>query len=70
MGTSKYTQSTILPHKHGTVTDGKTLSHQHPITYVSGLFQGSEFNWSALTKEAYKIHITVIIYSINYLSIW
>ena len=27
----------------------------HPITYVSGLFRGSQLNWAALTKEAYAI---------------
>ena len=25
----------------------------HPITYVSRLFRGSQLNWAALTKEAY-----------------
>ena len=28
----------------------------HPITYVSGQFQGSQLNWAALTKEAYAIY--------------
>ena len=28
----------------------------HPITYVSGLFRGSQLNWAALTKEAYAIY--------------
>ena len=31
----------------------------HPITYVSGLFQGSQLNWAALTKEAYAIYLSV-----------
>ena len=29
----------------------------HPITYVSGLFKGSQVNWATLTKEAYAIYI-------------
>ena len=31
----------------------------HPITYVSGLFRGSQLNWVTLTKEAYAIYISV-----------
>ena len=45
--------------KQTTVFDGRTLSHQHPINYVSVLFKGSQLNWAALTNEAYVIHMTV-----------
>ena len=31
----------------------------HPITYVSGLFHGSQLNWATLTKEAYAIYMSV-----------
>ena len=31
----------------------------HPVTYVSGLFWGSQLNWAALTKEAYTIYLLV-----------
>ena len=31
----------------------------HPITYVSGLFCGSQLNWATLTKEAYVIYMSV-----------
>ena len=31
----------------------------HPITYVSGLFKGSQVNWATLTKEAYAIYMSV-----------
>ena len=31
----------------------------HPITYVSRLFRGSQLNWAALTKEAYTIYMSV-----------
>ena len=27
----------------------------HPVSYISGLFRGSQLNWAALTKEAYAI---------------
>ena len=31
----------------------------HPITYISGLFKGSQLNWVALTKEAYAIYMSI-----------
>ena len=31
----------------------------HPITYVSRLFRGSQLNWATLTKEAYTIYMSV-----------
>ena len=31
----------------------------HPITYISGLFCGSQLNWATLTKEAYAIYMSV-----------
>ena len=41
-------------------TDNKpTKSVHHPIAYVSGLFRGSQLNWTALTKEAYAIYLSV-----------
>ena len=30
----------------------QTNGTDHPITYVSGLFHGSQLNWATLTKEA------------------
>ena len=38
---------------------GKVLKELHPVTYVSGLFHGSQLNWAALTKEAYTIYLSV-----------
>ena len=29
------------------------------VTYVSGLFRGSQLNWATLTKEAYAIYMSV-----------
>ena len=37
----------------------KTNGTDHPITYVSGLFHGSQLNWATLTKEAYTIYMSV-----------
>ena len=31
----------------------------HPVSYTSGLFRGSQLNWAALTKEAYTIYMSV-----------
>ena len=36
----------------------KTVIH-HPVTYISGLFRGSQLNWAVLTKEAYAIYLSV-----------
>ena len=48
---SKYTYAGVLT-QHSNGTD-------HPITYVSGLFRGSQLNWATLTKEAYEIYTSV-----------
>ena len=48
---SKYAYAGILT-QH---TDGT----DHPITYVSRLFRGSQLNWATLTKEAYAIYMSV-----------
>ena len=48
---SKYAYAGILT-QHTDSTD-------HPITYVSGLFCGSQLNWATLTKEAYAIYMSV-----------
>ena len=48
---SKYAYAGILmQHSNGT---------DHPITYVSGLFCGSQLNWAILTKEAYAIYMSM-----------
>ena len=48
---SKYAYAGILT-QHSNGTD-------HPITYVSGLFHGSQLNWATLTKKAYAIYMSV-----------
>ena len=35
------------------------MTTHHPVTYVSGLFRGSQLNWAALTREAYAIYMSV-----------
>ena len=41
------------------MVEGKTVTTNHPVAYVSGLFRGSQLNWAALTKEAYAIYMSV-----------
>ena len=57
---SKHSWSGILIQYMGQVKeDGTKLNVTHPITYQSGTFQGSQKNWSTLTKEAYAIYISL-----------
>ena len=44
---------------HDYIIEGKERTILHPITYVSGLFRGSQLNWDTLTKEAYAIYMSV-----------
>ena len=53
---SKYAWSAVLT-QSCEAPDGSTTLH--PITYLSGLFRGSQCNWAALTKEAYAIYVAV-----------
>ena len=39
--------------------DGKSVTIDHPVTFVSGLFRGSQLNWTALMKEAFAIYMSV-----------
>ena len=48
---SKYAYAGVLT-QHSNGTD-------HPITYVSGLFCGSQLNWATLSKEPYAIYMSV-----------
>ena len=38
--------------------EGEETKLLHPITYMSGLFRGSQLNWACLTKEAYAIYMS------------
>ena len=37
----------------------KEVKILHPITYMSGLFRGSQMNWACLTKEVYAIYMSI-----------
>ena len=44
---------------HIQVIDGKSITTDHPVAFVSGLFRGSQLNWATLTKEAFAIYMSV-----------
>ena len=56
---SKYGWAGVLTQAHTSMVEGKTVTMDHPVAYVSGLFRGSQLNWAALTKEAYAIYMSV-----------
>ena len=49
----------VLTQAHTSMVEGKTVTTDHQVAYVSGLFRGSQLNWAALTKEAYAIYMSV-----------
>ena len=56
---SKHRWAGVLTKEFKTEVKGKVLKELHPITYISGLFCGSQLNWASLTKEAYAIYLSV-----------
>ena len=56
---SKYGWAGVLMQEHTSVLNGKKTTTKHPVVYISGLFQGSQLNWVAMTKEVYAIYMTV-----------
>ena len=39
--------------------DGKSVTTDHPVAFVSGLFRGSQLDWAALIKEAFAIYMSM-----------
>ena len=56
---SKYGWAGVLTQPHIMTIDGKSTTTDHPVTFVSGLFRGSQLNWAALTKEAFAIYMSI-----------
>ena len=56
---SKYGWTGVLTEGHTSVIDGKEVTTNHPVSFVSGMFCGSQLNWAAMTKEAYAIYMTI-----------
>ena len=47
---SKYASAGVLTQEYQYDKDSGKVSINHQITYISGLFKGSQLNWAALTK--------------------
>ena len=56
---SKYSWVGVLTQSHTTDIDGKSLTTDHLVAFVSGLFRDSQLNWAALMKEAFAIYMSV-----------
>ena len=56
---SKFAWACVLTQEYEHEFDGKKRKILHPITYMSGLFKGSQVNWATLTKEAYAIYVSM-----------
>ena len=56
---SKFGWAGVLTQSHTIVIDGKFTTTDHPVTFVSVLFRGSQLNWATLTKEAFAIYMSV-----------
>ena len=65
---SKYGWAGVLTQAHTSMVEGKRVTTDHPVAYVSGLFRGSQLNWAALTKEAFTIYMSVKKLSFYYLT--
>ena len=56
---SKYAWACVLTQEKTHHIEEKEVKILHPVTYMSGLFQGSQMNWACLTKEAYAIYMSI-----------
>ena len=56
---SKYAWACVLTQEKTHILEEKEVKVLHPITYMSGLFRGSQMNWACLTKEAYVIYMSI-----------
>ena len=56
---SKYSWVGVLTQSHTTDIDDKSVTTDHPVTFISGLFRGSQLNWAALKKETFAICMSV-----------
>ena len=56
---SKYAWACVLTQEKTHIFEGKENRILHTITYMNGLFRGSQINWACLTKEAYAIYMSI-----------
>ena len=56
---SNHAWAGVLTQPYTEEMGGKLVTVHHPVTYMSGLFRGSQLNWAVLTREAYVIYMSV-----------
>ena len=56
---SKYAWACVLTQEKTHIFEGKETTILHPITYMSGLFKGSQMSRACLTKEAYAMYMSM-----------
>ena len=56
---SKHAWACVLTQEKTHIREEKEVKILHPITYMSGLFRGSQMNQACLTKEAYAIYMSI-----------
>ena len=56
---SKYAWACVLTQEKTHQIEEKEVKILYPITYMSGLFHGSQMNLACLTKEAYAIYMSI-----------
>ena len=56
---SKYSWVGVLTQSQTMDIDGKSVTTDHPVAFVSSLFRGSQLDWAALMKEAFAIYTSV-----------
>ena len=57
--TSKYSWAGVLIQSQTMDIDGKSVTTDHPVAFVSSLFRGSQLDWAALMKEEFAIYMSV-----------
>ena len=56
---SKYGWAGVLTQSHTMDIDSKSVTTDHPVAFVGGLFRGSQLDWAAQTKKAFAIYMSV-----------
>ena len=56
---SKYRWVGVLTQSHTTDINSKSVTTDHPVAFVSGLFRGSQLDWATLMKEAFANYMSV-----------
>ena len=56
---SKHAWACMLTQEYEHKKDGKIFKINHPITFASGLFKGSQLTWVLLTKEAFAVYSSI-----------